>query len=64
MRKIAWINFGHGEIPDEEANLELTRHTKAAFVRFTMDTREKPTLVSLVKKKQCVELNPVELVPV
>ena len=40
VRKIAWINFGHGEIPDEEANLELTRHTKATFVRFTMDTRE------------------------
>ena len=64
VRKIAWINFGYGEIPDEEGNLELTRHTEAAFVRFTMDTREKPTFVSFVKKKQCVELNPAELVPV
>ena len=29
-----------------------------------MDTVEKPTIVSFVKKKQCEELNPANLIPV
>ena len=56
--KIAFMNFGYGEIPDQEGNLTLTRHNETAFIRFTMDTLEKPTIVSFVKKKQCEELNP------
>ena len=51
--KIAFMNFGYGEIPDQEGNLTLTRHNETAFIRFTMDTVEKPTIVSFVKKKQC-----------
>ena len=62
--KIAFMNFGYGEIPDQEGNLTLTRHNETAFIRFTMDTVEKPTIVSFVKKKQCEELNPADLVPV
>ena len=64
VRKIAFINFGYGEIPDEEGNLRLTKHNETAFTRFTMDTVEKPTIVSFVKKRQCEELNPADLVPV
>ena len=62
--KIAFMNFGYGEIPDQEGNLTLTRHNETAFIRFTMDTVEKPTIVSFVKKKQCEELNAADLVPV
>ena len=51
--KIAFMNFGYCEIPDQEGNLTLTRHNETAFIRFTMDTVEKPTIVSFVKKKQC-----------
>ena len=64
VRKIAFINFGYGEVPDEEGNLRLTKHNETAFTRFTMDTVEKPTIVSFVKKRQCEELNPADLVPV
>ena len=64
MRKIAFINFGYGEVPDEEGNLRLTKHNETAFIRFTMNTVEKPTIVSFVKKKQCEELNPGDLIPV
>ena len=53
VREIAIINFGYGEIPDQEGYLRLTRHNETAFIRFTMDTVEKPTIVSFVKKKQC-----------
>ena len=63
-RKIAFIYFAYGEIPDQEENLRLTRHNEISFIRFTMDTVEKPTIVSFVKKKQCEELNPADLVPV
>lgn len=64
VRKIAFINFGYGEVPDEEGNLRLTKHNETAFIRFTMNTVEKPTIVSFVKKKQCEELNPGDLIPV
>ncbi len=65
VRKIAFINFGSGEITDHEENLQLRWHPKTPFIRFTMDTREKPRIVSFLKKKQGVELNAAEhLVPV
>ena len=65
VRKIAFINFGCGEIADQEGNLQLSNHIETAFIRFTMDTRENPRIVSFVKKKQGVDqLNPNDLVPV
>lgn len=65
VRKIAFINFGYGEIADEERNLQLSWHTETPFIRFTMDTTEKPRIVSFIKRKQAVELNAAEhLVPV
>ena len=63
VRKIAFINFGYGEIVDQEANLQQREHRDTPFIRFTMDTREKPTIVSFVKKKQGIdELNPQDLI--
>jgi len=65
VRKIAFINFGSGEITDQEENLQLSWHPETPFIRFTMDTKEKPRIVSFLKKKQGVELNAAEhLVPV
>ena len=65
MRKIAFINFGSGEVTDEEENLQLSWHPETPFIRFTMDTKEKPRIVSFLKKKQGMELNAAEhLVPV
>ena len=64
VRKIAFLNFGYGEMEDEEGNLRLCKHTETTFVRFTLNTREKPRIVSFVKKKQAGDLNPDHLVPV
>ena len=65
VRKIAFINFGSGEITDQEKNLQLSWHPETPFIRFTMDTKEKPRIASSLKKKQCMELNAAEhLVPV
>ena len=64
VRKIAFINFGYGEIADQDGTLHLSKHTETAYIRFTMDTREKPRIVSFIKKKQGVELNLEYLVPV
>ena len=58
------MNFGYGEMEDEEGNLRLCKHSETTFVRFTMNTREKPRIVSFVKKKQAGDLNPDHLVPV
>lgn len=65
VRKIAFVNFGCGEITNQEGNLQLSWNTKTTFIRFTKDMREKPRIVLFVKKKQGVELNVAEhLVPV
>lgn len=65
VRKIAFVNFGCGEITNQEGNLQLSWNTQTTFIRFTKDTREKPRIVLFVKKKQGVELNVAEhLVPV
>ena len=65
VRKIVFINFGSGEITDQEENLQLSWHPETPFIRFTMDTKEKPRIVSFLKKKQGVKLNGAEhLVPV
>ena len=66
VRMIAFINFGSGEITDQEENLQLSWHPETPFIRFTMDTKEKPRILSFLKKKQGKErLNAAEhLVPV
>ena len=63
VKKIAWINYGYGEVADERGNLKLVRHD-GAFVRFKVDAMEKPTSVSFSKKKQGVQLKPDMLSPV
>ncbi len=64
VRRVAWFNFGYGEVVDHAGNLKLVHHPGTAFVRFTIDTKEKPTTVSFYKKRQIVELDPELLVPV
>ena len=39
VKKIAWINYGYGEVADERGNLKLVRHD-GAFVRFKVDAME------------------------
>ena len=60
VRKIMFINLGSGGITDQEENLQLSWHPETPFIRFTMDTKEKPRIVSFRKKKQGVELNAAE----
>jgi len=62
VRKIAWINFGYGEVHDEEGNLQLVKHDDP-YVRFKLDTMERPKIVSFCKKKQCVKITPEMLQP-
>lgn len=57
VKKIAWINYGYGEITDNEGNLHLVQHDKA-YVRFKLDTKEKPRIVSFCKMRQAVKLTP------
>ena len=57
VKKIAWINYGYAEITDNEGNLHLVQHDKA-YVRFKLDTKEKPRIVSFCKMRQAVKLTP------
>lgn len=63
VRRLAWLNFGYGEVADLEGKLELTHHPETVFLRFNIDTKEKPRIVSFYKKKQMTELNSDLLVP-
>ena len=63
VKKIAWINYGYGEVAHEKGNLKLVRHD-GAFIRFKVDAMEKPTSVSFCKEKQSVQLKPDMLSPV
>ena len=63
VKKIAWINYGYGEVADEKGNLKLVRHD-GAFIQFKVDAMEKPTSVSFCEKKQGVQLKPDMLSPV
>ena len=47
VRKTVYINFGSGELTDQEGTLQLSWHLETPFTRFTMDTKEKPRIVSL-----------------
>lgn len=58
VRKVAWMNFGYGEVTDSEGNLELVHHPDTVFVRFVMDTKQSPRTVSYLKKKQATKLRP------
>lgn len=64
VKKIAWMSFGCSEVADHVGNLKLVQHPGTTFIRFNIDTKEKPLIISFCKKKQMVELNSVLLVPV
>ena len=63
VRRLAWLNFGYGEVADLEGKLELVHHPETVFLRFHIDTKETPRLVSFSKKKQMTELHSDLLVP-
>ena len=64
VKRVAWFNFGYGEEEDHEGNLKLVHHPRTAFIRFTIDAKEKPKIVSFYKQRQIRELTPELLVPV
>ena len=57
VRRLAWLNFGHGEVADLEGKLELKHHPETVFIWFNINSKEKPRMVSFYKKKQMTELN-------
>ena len=57
VRRLAWLNFGYGEVADLEGKLELTHHPETVFIRFNIDVKEKPRMVSFYNKKQMTEVN-------
>jgi len=63
VRRLAWLNFGYGEVADFEGKLELVHHPETVLIRFNIDTKEKPRMVSFYKKKQMMKLNSKVLVP-
>ena len=63
VRRLAWLNFGYGEVADLKGKLELAHHPETVFLRFNIGTKENPMLVSFSKKKQMTELNSDLLVP-
>ena len=56
VKEIAWINVGIGEQPDDRGNLKVVDHPDCAFVRFTIDPKQQPRLVSYTKKRQATPL--------
>ena len=58
VKRIAWLNFGFGEIVDKDGNLKLEHHPDCVYIRFRMDQKETPTRVCFQKKKQATELRP------
>ena len=63
VRRLAWLNFGYGEVADLEGKLEHVHYPETVFLRFNIDTKETPRLVSFYKKKQMTELHSDLLVP-
>ena len=63
VRRLAWLNFGYGEVAHLEGKLELVHHPETVFLRFNIDTKETPRLVSFSKKKQMTELHSDLFVP-
>lgn len=65
VRRLAWLNFGCGEVVDPDSgDLTLVHHPGTTYVRFKVDTDERPRIVSFYKKKQRHGLNAEFLVPV
>ena len=58
VKRIAWLNFGYGEIVHEDENLKLEHHPNCVYIRFRMDQRRTPTRVCFQKRKQAIELRP------
>ena len=59
VRKLAWLNFGYGEILDSEGGeLCLVHHPGTVFLRFCINPKEKPSIVCYQKRKQLIELKP------
>ncbi|XP_078368458.1 uncharacterized protein LOC144652294 [Oculina patagonica] len=58
VQRIAWLNFGYGEVANEDGQLELLHHPECVFVRTEMDAKQTPMKVSFVKMRQCHELRP------
>ena len=63
VERLAWLNFGYGEVTDLEGKLELAHHPETVFLWCNIDTKENPRRVSFSKKKQMTELNSDLLVP-
>ena len=56
VRGIAWLNFGYGELVNENGELKLLH-------RLRMDPKEQPRRVSFIKKRQVTKLMPELLTP-
>lgn len=63
VRGIAWLNFGYGELLNENGELKLVHHPELVFLRFRMDPKEQPRRVSFIKKRQVTKLMPELLTP-
>ena len=63
VRGIAWLNFGYGELLNENGELKLVHHPESVFLRFRMDPKEQPRRVSFIKKRQVTKLTPELLTP-
>ena len=48
VRGIACLNFGYGELVNENGGLKLVHHPDSAFLRFRMDPKEEPRRVSFI----------------
>ena len=51
VKRVVWFNFGYREEEDHEGNLKLEHLPRTAFIRFTIDTKEKPKIVSFYKRQ-------------
>ena len=45
VKRVAWFNFGYREEEDHEGNLKLVHLPRIAFIRFTIETKEKSRLL-------------------
>ena len=62
VRKLAWLNFGAGELTDDNGVLVTTKiKSGECFVRFSIDPYEKPRRISFLKKKQWHPLHASDL---
>ena len=50
VRGIAWLNFGYGELVNENGELKLVHHPESVFLRFRMTQRHSRDAFPLLKK--------------